>query len=79
MARIQEVIDHGCEPHDQPFIKLNALERVPHARHDWSVQRLKDVARWANGWVWKKARFSEYDRGRKSRREFYDARQGLFL
>ncbi len=78
LSRIQEVIDHGCEPHVQPFIKLNALEREPHARHDWTVQRLRDVARWANGWAWKKAPFSEYDRSMKSSCEIYDARQGLF-
>lgn len=78
MARIQEVIDHGCEPHVQPFIKLNSLSRTPHARHDWSEQLLRDVARWANGWVWKKAPFSEYNRSRRTH-ERYDERQGLFL
>jgi hypothetical protein len=78
MARIQEVIDHGCEPHVQPFIKLNSLRRTPHARHDWNEQLLRDVARWANGWVWKKAPFSEYNRSRKTA-ERYDERQGLFL
>ena len=79
MARIQEVIDHGCEPHVQPFIKLNALERKPHARHDWNVQLLKDVARWANGWVWKKAPFSDYCRSRRRAPEQYDGQQGLFV
>lgn len=79
MRRIQEVIDHGCEPHVQPFMKLNALDRTPHPRHDWNKQLLNDVARWANGWVWKKAPFSDYNRSRKSRREVYDERQGLFL
>lgn len=29
MRRVQEVIDHGCEPHCQPLIKLNALARSP--------------------------------------------------
>ena len=78
MTRIQEVIDHGCEPHVQPFIKLNSLSRTPHARYDWNEQLLRDVARWANGWVWKKAPFSEYDRSRRTV-ERYDERQGLFL
>jgi len=78
MNRIQEVIDHGCEPHVQPFMKLNAMERKPHPRHDWNVQLLKDVARWANGWVWKKAPFSDYNRSQKSP-EKYDERQGLFF
>ncbi len=79
MARIQEVIDAGCEPHVQPYMKLNALEKIPHVRYDWTVQRLQDVARWANGWVWKKAPFSDYDRHRKNvKPETYDAEQGLF-
>lgn len=80
MARIQEVIDHGCEPHVQPFMKLNALERKPHPRHDWTPQLLADVARWANGWVWKKAPFSDYRRSKKSSSgPVYDERQGLFF
>lgn len=80
MTRIEEVIAHGCEPHVQPFIKLNALTRTPHVRHDWNDQLLRDVARWANGWVWKKAPFSEYKRSRKSRpQERYDEQQGLFF
>jgi hypothetical protein len=80
MTRIQEVIDHGCEPHVQPFMKLNALSRAPHARHDWNEQLLRDVARWANGWVWKKAPFSEYKRAQKTApKEHYDEQQGLFV
>jgi len=79
MARIQEVIDAGCEPHVQPYMKLNALEKIPHERFDWTVRKLQDVARWANGWVWKKAPFSEYDRHRRNvAPEQYDAQQGLF-
>jgi len=81
MTRIEEVIAHGCEPHVQPFIKLNSMERQPDPRHDWSVQLLRDVARWANGWVWKKAPFSEYRRSHKSTAapERYDEQQGLFV
>lgn len=62
MARIQRVIDWGGEPHVQPVVKLNALTRDPWVRFDWTAQRLRDVARWANAWVWKRAPFSEYDR-----------------
>lgn len=80
MQRIQEVIDHGCEPHVQPVMKLNALEKTPWVRHDWTERKLKDVARWANGWVWKRAPFAEYDRTRRNTppTELYDAEQGLF-
>ena len=78
MARIDEVIGHGCEPHVQPLMKLNALEREPWVRFDWSAQRLRDVARWANGFVWKRAPFSDYDRHLKIR-EVFDSQQGLFV
>lgn len=78
MSRINEVIDNGCEPHVQPYMKLNALHREPHPRYDWTPQTLRDVARWANGWVWKKAPFSEYNRSIKAP-EKYDPRQGLFF
>lgn len=80
MQRIQEVIDNGCEPHVQPYMKLSAAEREPHVRFDWTRQQLKDVARWANGFVWKKAPFSEYERSaRKTNVIRYDAQQGLFI
>lgn len=83
MDRIHETIAAGCEPHVQPFIALNAMTREPRARFDWTTQRLKDVARWANGWLWRKIPFAEYDRTaskRKSQRaERYDEQQGLFV
>jgi len=68
MDRVQFVIDNGCEPHVQPFIKLNSLVREPHVKFDWTAQRLKDVARWANGFLWKQMPFSEYDRTAKKGR-----------
>lgn len=80
MQRINEVIAGGCEPHVQPVMKLNALSREPWVRHDWTRQKLKDVARWANGFVWKRAPFDEYDRSLKSKQtEGYDEQQGLFV
>lgn len=78
MQRIREVIAAGCEPHVQPFIKLNALVREPHVKYDWTTQKLKDVARWANGFVWRKAPFEEYSRSMKTA-ERYDEQQGLFV
>lgn len=102
MQRIQEVIDHGCEPHVQPVVKLNALERRPWVkdsldwerqaerlrvrltpRHDANTpgeQLLRNVARWANSWSWKKAPFEEWDPDRNNSRQrpVYDAAQGLF-
>lgn len=81
MARINEVIDAGCEPHVQPYIKLTTLEKKPHIRFDWTERKLKDVARWIDGFVWKTAPFSEYDPKRRNgpRKPRYDKNQGLFF
>lgn len=80
MGRIREVIEWGGEPHVQPYIKLNAMEKVPHVRFDWTVQKLRDVARWSNGFVWRKAAFAEYDRHRRTvAPEKYNSTEGLFV
>lgn len=80
MERIRQVIDWGGEPHVQPYIKLNALEKRPHVRFDWTERKLKDVARWANGFVWRVAPFSEYSRSlHYGRLPAYDEQQGLFV
>jgi hypothetical protein len=80
MARIYEVLQNGCEPHVQPYMKLTALAREPCVRFDWTLQKLKDVARWANGFVWKKCKFEDYSRFRhKRQREQYDEQQGLWF
>jgi hypothetical protein len=80
MQRIQEVISAGCEPHVQPFIKLTEPERRPAVMHDWTDQTLRDVARWANGFLWRSIPFHEYDRHRRHvPAERYDEQQGLFL
>lgn len=69
MERIQETIASGCEPHCQPYLDLTATTREPRARFDWTTQLLKDVARWANGFLWRMIPFSEYDRtARKARK-----------
>jgi hypothetical protein len=60
MARIKAVIAWGGEPHVQPYVKLNALERRPKVRFDWSEQLLGDVARWANRRLWRYTEFSGY-------------------
>lgn len=58
--RIHQVIEWGCEPHVQPIIALNSLQREPMVRHDWTAQKLKDLARWANKWLWRTCSFEEY-------------------
>jgi hypothetical protein len=61
-------------------MKLNALKRRPHAMHGWTQQRLIDVARWANGFMWRQRSFDEYDRAAKKPRPVrYRAEDGLFV
>ena len=81
MERIYETIGNGCEPHVQPEIKLVSWKREPWVRHDWDRQKLLDVARWTNGWVYKQCpRFEDYDRRKSKRRDDkYDAQTGMFL
>ena len=67
LERINEVIEWGGDPHAQPFIKLNAPEKKPSIRHDWSRQALADMARWCNGWVWRKAPFEDYRRAMRTK------------
>lgn len=60
LDRLNRVVAWGGEPHAQPFIKLNALTKTPHIRHDWTPAGLRQVARWANRRIWRYAKFSEY-------------------
>ena len=53
LERLQLVRDWGGEPYAQPYMKLNALERRPHVRFDWTARRLLEVQRWINGRFWK--------------------------
>lgn len=73
MERIVKVIELGAEPYSQPVMKLNATERRPWVRFDWTEQLLVDVARWVNQRRWKYCSFAEYRRSARSRRR--DAEQ----
>lgn len=81
MERILKVIALGGEPYVQPNMKLNTLVKEPWVRHDWTEHRLKQVQRWANRRVWRKAAFADYDASIKTsrRRDRYDAETGLFV
>lgn len=64
MARIRAVLKMGAEPYVQPVMKLNAREKKPWVRHDWTKERLGAVQRWANGHIWRKTGidgFHSYD------------------
>ena len=60
--RILKVIEWGCEPHVQPMMALNTLVKKPMVKYDWTEQKLKDLSRWANRWMWKNVPFEEYNR-----------------
>lgn len=69
LQRIHEIIEWGGEPYVQREMKLNALEKTPWVKHDWTLERLGAVARWANRRVWRYARFDEYDANVKTSRQ----------
>lgn len=61
--RIAKVIEWGGDPHCQPVIKLNALEKRPMIMHDWGTVGelgLMDMARWGTRWLWKTVPLYEY-------------------
>ena len=62
-------------------MKLNTLVRTPYPRFDWTVQKLRHMARWANRYLYKTVPFAAYDASAKTSnmRDRYDGRQGLFL
>jgi hypothetical protein len=65
-SRILKVIEWGCEPFAQPMIALNALQKKPLVRFDWTEQKLKDLARWTNRWIWRTVKFPDYRGSRPS-------------
>lgn len=79
LDRIYSILGWGGEPHVQWLMKLNALNKEPWVRYDWTEKKLKDVARWANRFVWRVApKFEQYS-GSVKLKEIYDARQGLYF
>lgn len=71
MDRIQTVLSLGGEPYVQPVMKLNAREKKPWVRHDWTPKLLGQVQRWVNRRAWRKTGiggFSLYDANARSPR-----------
>lgn len=60
--RILKVIEWGCEPHVQPVMALNTLEKKPMINFDWTEKKLRDLARWSNRWIWRTVKFEDYRR-----------------
>lgn len=76
--RVQKVIELGGEPHVQPMIALNALEKKPMVRYDWTEQELKNMARWANRWIWRKISYSDYKNSFRNNISELENQPGLF-
>jgi len=66
VQRIEEIIAWGGEPYVQRNMKLNVPERIPWVRHDWTLQKLAHVTRWANRRIWRYASFQDYDANAKT-------------
>jgi hypothetical protein len=60
IERIRQVISWGGEPYAQPLLALDALCREPLIPFDWDRQRLHDLARWCNRWLWRQVPLHEY-------------------
>tara|TARA_Y100001963_G_scaffold135341_1_gene196849 strand:- start:6181 stop:7065 length:885 start_codon:yes stop_codon:yes gene_type:complete len=68
LDRIYKVMAWGGEPWAQPYIKLNALEKKPHVRFDWTLSQLRDVQRWTNNYrFWRGTKFDDYLGSRHAR------------
>lgn len=59
--RCEKVISLGCEPVPQAFIALNAKEKTPEIKHDWTPQKLSDFQRFFyQPALWRKLKLEEY-------------------
>lgn len=69
--RAEKIIEWGGEPHIQPLIPLNALEKKPvvQKQYEWTFQKLSDFARYYNRWLWRKPgrSFEWYKSSKKDR------------
>ena len=78
LERIAEVIAWGGEPYAQPYMKLNAIEKRPHVRFDWTEHELRRVQRWVNRHLWKYTKLEDYEAGAKTARQAASPDAGLF-
>lgn len=59
--RALKVIEWGGEPYCQPLMPLNALSRDSlKVRHDWTIPKLKDFARYFNRFGWRQFPLNQY-------------------
>lgn len=58
--RAMKVIEWGGEPYCQPYMDLDTLTKEPRVRYDWTVESVKDFARYFNRRLWRNHKISEY-------------------
>lgn len=59
--RCEKIIELGCEPVPQPFIRLNAKSKIPALMHDWTLPKLRDFQRFFYcPQLWRKLKLEEY-------------------
>lgn len=59
--RCEKVIELGCEPVPQAYVKLNAKSKTPAIMHDWNMELLKDVQRfYYSPMLWRKLKLRDY-------------------
>lgn len=59
--RCEKVIELGCEPVPQAYIKLNAKEKSPAIMHDWDMRKLSDFQRFFYmPQLWRKIKLEDY-------------------
>jgi hypothetical protein len=69
--RCEKVIELGCEPVPQAFIKLDAKEKRPEILFDWTSQKLVDVQRFFyQPALWKTMKLEDYSPRVDKRRPF---------
>jgi hypothetical protein len=78
LSRLYECLAAGCEPYVQWMMKLTALEKKPWVRYDWTDRELHRVQKWANSFAWRTVPLKDFN-PRATKREHYDAEQGLFV
>jgi hypothetical protein len=78
MTRVEQVIRWGGEPYAQPVMKLNAAEKRPWVRFDWSANELRRVKRWVNRhYAVRGIPYAQYNASAKTSRR--SGEQGAFL
>lgn len=66
LQRAMEVVEWGGEPHCQPFLPKDALDRHDYViRYDWTPDKLTHFARYFNRWLYKYTPMAEYRCGTK--------------